>query len=102
MQHRALSKDKQWFYFEKTDTFHGEANYCWVKRFKVKAKTRLAAVRIFSKHNGYQNRLVGRERMTYADGCATYDVQGAHIVVFVNWDGGAEYLEKHWTYLELT
>lgn len=30
---------KQFYFVEITDTFGGEANYCWVKRYKVKASS---------------------------------------------------------------
>lgn len=40
------------FYFEMTDTFSGEANYCWVKRYKTDAKTQRGAVNKFAKHVG--------------------------------------------------
>ena len=32
------------FYVEHTDTFAGEANYCWVHRFKVHAKSARHAI----------------------------------------------------------
>lgn len=41
------------FYFvEITDTFGGEANYCWVRRYKVRAKSFLGAVQKISRHTG--------------------------------------------------
>lgn len=40
------------FYIEMTDTFAGEANYCWVKRFTVDAKNCRGAVQKFAKHVG--------------------------------------------------
>lgn len=33
------------FFVEVTDTFAGEANYCWVHRFKVHATTPRGAIR---------------------------------------------------------
>lgn len=41
-----------YFFVEMTDTFGGEANYCWVKRFKVKAETMRGAVWKMSRHTG--------------------------------------------------
>lgn len=34
-----------YFYAEVTDTFGGEANYSWVRRYKVKATTFTGAIR---------------------------------------------------------
>ena len=34
---------------EFTDTFGGEANYCWVKRYLVKAKSQSGAIRTAKK-----------------------------------------------------
>lgn len=48
------------FYFvEITDTFAGEANYSWVTRLKVKAKTTRGAVYKVAKHTGLQWRKDG-------------------------------------------
>jgi hypothetical protein len=40
------------FFVEITDTFAGEANYSWVKRHKVKAKTQRGAVWKISRDSG--------------------------------------------------
>ena len=47
---------KQIFYFEMTDTFGGETNYSWIKRFAVRAKTLRGAVSIVSREFGYNFR----------------------------------------------
>jgi hypothetical protein len=47
------------FYFEMTDTYGGEANYCWVQRFKVVAKSLHAALCKVSKETGYNFRSDG-------------------------------------------
>ena len=48
------------FYFvEVTDTFAGEANYSWVTRLKVKAKTMRGAINKVAKHTGLQWRKEG-------------------------------------------
>lgn len=44
---------KEVFYIEVTDTYGGEANYCWVKRFKVSASTARGAMRKVANHMGY-------------------------------------------------
>lgn len=48
------------FYFvEITDTYGGEANYSWVTRLKVKAKTTRGAVYKVAKYTGLQWRKEG-------------------------------------------
>ena len=47
---------KQIFYFEMTDTFGGENNYSWIKRFAVSAKTLRGALIKLSKETGYNFR----------------------------------------------
>ena len=37
-------KTEQSYFVEHTDTFGGEANYCWVNRFKVSAPSARAAL----------------------------------------------------------
>lgn len=44
------------YYIELTDTFGGEANYSWVKRFLVSAKTPLGAIRKVTRHTGHPAR----------------------------------------------
>ena len=50
---RKQMKMKDIFFVEVTDTFGGEANYCWVKRFKVHANTERGAMRKVAKQMGY-------------------------------------------------
>ena len=42
----------KYFFIEMTDTFGGEANYSWVKRYKVKATTMRGAVNKIAQHCG--------------------------------------------------
>lgn len=46
---------------EHTDTFGGEANYSWVKRFEVKASSMLGAVRMAKKELGFAGHPCQRE-----------------------------------------
>ena len=39
---------------EITDTFGGEANYCWVKRGKTRAKTRRGIIRAVKRAAGWE------------------------------------------------
>lgn len=67
---------------ECTDTFSGEANYCWVKRFRVRACSIRGAAIVAARYLGYS----GRVRCVYNGGDdARYDVQGACICFFVQW-----------------
>ena len=73
------------YFVELTDTFAGEANYCWVRRYIVKAKTMRGAMRKVSAHNGT------RTRKNYGDDeSARYDVIGRCMCYFVQWSDGAE------------
>ena len=49
----------QTFNIEITDTFGGEANYSWVTRHSIKAKTERGAMRIIGRETGLSWRLVG-------------------------------------------
>lgn len=63
---------------EITDTFGGEANYCWVKRYDVSAKSVLGAVRKVANTEGY------KLRKEWGDSeFSRYNVKGACICVFV-------------------
>lgn len=42
---------------EITDTFGGEANYCWVRRLKVKARSMRGAISAVSRKTGYSFRI---------------------------------------------
>ena len=41
------------YFVEVTDTYGGEANYCWVRRFKVHANTERGAMRKVSNRLSY-------------------------------------------------
>lgn len=80
------------YFIELTDTYGGEANYSWVSRFKVYAKSELAALRMFTRETGLAGRL--RKVADYGD-FARYDVARAALCVFVqSWDdeSNAHYL----------
>lgn len=69
--------------YEMTDTYAGEANYCWVKRGTVKARSFRGAV-IAAKHAvGWLPR---RHRVTMRCGdMVRIDAKGAHICMFITW-----------------
>lgn len=67
------------FFVEVTDTYAGEANYCWVNRFKVHATTFRGAMRKVSKEMGLTS---ARINGNYGD-MARYDFKDAAICAFV-------------------
>ena len=78
---------KQYFVVEVTDTFSGEANYCWVHRFKVKASTMMGAIRKVGQEMG----LSFRKDWDCGD-TARYNAKRACICAFVDWlDESQEY-----------
>lgn len=44
------------YYVEMTDTYAGEANYCWVHRFAVTAKSETHAISKVSRETGFRFR----------------------------------------------
>lgn len=74
---------------EITDTFGGEANYSWVKRYLVKASSfRGAITKVAKKYGGGW-----RNKYSCMD-TAEYRIPGACIVAFVNWVD-ADYVAKN-------
>ena len=73
------------FFVEMTDTFGGEANYCWVNRFLVKAKSKLGAIRKVTTETGYY------ARKDYDAGdIARYNSKDACICYFIQASDGEE------------
>lgn len=64
----------QTYEFEITDTFGGEANYCWVRKHTITANNLRGAIWKLSRLTGYSFRYVGCER---------WDVRGACICCFL-------------------
>lgn len=83
------------YYIEITDTFGGEANYTWVRRYTTEAKSPRGAMQKLSRHYG------GTWRKDWDDGLTVrYNQQGACVCAFVEsydrdgWsDLGAAYCE---------
>lgn len=73
---------KNLYIVEMTDTFCGEANYCWVKRVCVKASTNRGAIRKAAAHFGVSGRI--RKTMDCGD-MTRHDVQGAAMCLFTEW-----------------
>jgi hypothetical protein len=81
---QARNKQKKNLYIlEMTDTFNGEANYSWIRKYQTQSVSIRGAVTKLSKHYGRHFRKnYGNSRE------ARYDAVGANICVFV------EYFEK--------
>lgn len=79
-------KERSLYFVEMTDTYGGEANYCWVNRFLVKAKSFQGAISKVVRKTGIHARL------KYNSGdFAQYRCPGHCITYFVNWsDEGRE------------
>ena len=50
---------KETFFIEVTDTFNGETNYCWIRRYAVQATSERGAMRVVGKHEGFALRFDG-------------------------------------------
>ena len=71
-------KKKNTYVIEMTDTFCGEPNYCWVRRYKTESVSIVGAVTKLSKHYGRNF------RQDYCDKfSARYNAVGASICVFI-------------------
>lgn len=69
---------KKTYRIEITDTFGGEANYCWVNRYEVKASSIRGAANALSRHEG------GSWRFDYDDGTfARYNRVGDCVCAFI-------------------
>ncbi len=68
------------FNIEVTDTYGGEANYCWVRRFTIKAKSFRGAINALARQYG------GQWRIDYNTGdIARYNQRGACVCAFVEY-----------------
>lgn len=72
---------KHHYFIEMTDTFGGEANYCWVNRFIVSASSERGAIGKVTRKTGYRARGVG---------CGRYNVPRCAICYFVEWVDAAD------------
>ena len=57
------------FYFELTDTYGGEANYCWADRVEVAAKSLRGALQKLSHYTGYNFRKTYDDRWDATKAC---------------------------------
>ena len=84
------------YFIELTDTFSGEANYSWVKRFLVKAETMRGAMRKVSRETGYP------ARKAFGDSdSARFNVPSACVCFNVEWVDNADELREQYSLIEL-
>lgn len=89
-----LRKGQSWWFVEMTDTYGGEANYCWVNRFLVRASSERGAIGKVTRKTGYKAHSVG---------CDRYNVRGACICYFIEWVDEARRAEmlNHYSRIEV-
>jgi hypothetical protein len=73
------------YYFEMTDTFGGELNYCWIHRFSIKANSIRGALQKLSKETGFNFRYNGMHYKAKKACVAAYEIES---------DIDQEWLEK--------
>lgn len=79
------------YFIELTDTYGGEANYSWVKRFLVKAETMRGAMRKVSRETGCPAR-----KVFDSGDVSRFDVPGACLCYFAEWaDDPAELRDQY-------
>ena len=73
--------DTHSYKIEVTDTFGGESNYCWVRRYRVKANSIRGAANALARLEGCG------WRIAYGDSNhARYNLRGAAICAFIDFD----------------
>jgi hypothetical protein len=73
------------YLIEITDTYGGEANYRWIKRFMVSANSMRGAVQKLARSKG------GGWKKAYGDhDSARYNLSGNCVCMFVTWIDAAE------------
>lgn len=74
---------KHTYKIEVTDTFGGEANYCWVRRYEYRATSPRGAVCAMAREHG------AGWRLNYSSGdLSRYDLGGAAVCCFVELSEG--------------
>ena len=66
---------KTLYYIEVTDTFGGEANYSWVTRHVIKAKSLKGAVNALSRRSGISWHSVGCNRYDSKSGATCFFIE---------------------------
>lgn len=72
-----MTAKKTDYYIEVTDTFGGEANYSWVRRYKVRSVSMLGAVNKLSRHYNLSF------RKTFDGELVRYDARHAAVCAWI-------------------
>lgn len=80
------AKEPQLYAVEFTDTYGGEANYCWIQRFRVWAKDIKHAITRAKQHR-YNAPLPPHRLSLYGADSARIDMKNAPICAFIEWTG---------------
>lgn len=78
------------FAVEFTDTFGGEANYCWIEKFCVSAPDIKRAITL-AKQYRYHSPLPRHSLSDYGDGEIRIDIKGACVCAFISQIDSEEY-----------
>ena len=77
--------ERGWYKVDVTDTFGSEANYSWVRRYRVKARSVRGAITAVARQYG------GGFRLAWEHGDdARYNLRGACVCAFVSFDDSHE------------
>ena len=89
---------KNHYFVEMTDTFGGDANYCWVNRFIVSASSPRGAIRRVTARTGDRVQCVDRYNESQ-----TWDSRDACIRYFVEWidDARIAELQDNYSHIEV-
>ncbi len=82
-----MAENGAYYFFEVTDTFSGDANYCWVSRYKVEAHSTEEAINQLIEHTGYNFQETYQDRWDDKDACVcVFDVSESvyHDPIFAN------------------
>jgi len=77
--HHMTSTMQHTFEIEVTDTFGGEANYSWVRRYTYKAKSKLGAIQQLAREHG-----AGWSKDFDSGDMARYNLKNSAICAFVS------------------
>ena len=64
-----MTAEKETFFFEITDTFGGEANYCWASRYKIEAHNIEDAISQLNAYTGYDFEETYQDRWDSQNSC---------------------------------
>ena len=75
-----MNANKSMYHIEITDTFGGEANYCWKKDYLIRASSALGAINKLAKSQGS-----GWRKNWDSGDTVRYNLRGACVCAFVSY-----------------